>query len=97
MKFTRSVTDAEAGAFFKNSIGGCATGNEYNALSVSLLGNTWTVELKIWRYCGHDKSNYVNKGAHCFGNVCSSVDYRVLTCTKVVTCDGDCTYLDCGG
>lgn len=97
MTFTRPVTDKEASAFFKNSIADCATGNQYNALDVTQLGNTWTVQLKIWRYCGHDASNYVNKGAHCFNNICTSADYRVLTCTKSVTCEGPCEYRYCGG
>lgn len=94
--FTNAVTAQQANDFVKGSIGGCATNNEYDILYVSQNGQTWTWDLRIWRYCGIGKSNYLNKDAHCIGNVCASSDSRTLTCSKIVYCHSVCFPWQCG-
>lgn len=95
--FTTDVSEKQARDFFRTSIAECVTGNDYWTLGVSRNGRTWTTQVKVWRYCGVGKSNYVNKGAHCIGDVCASEDYRVLTCSKTANCadNEECSYSAC--
>lgn len=94
--FNKSVNKQQAIDFFKSSLGDCATGNEYDILGVTQNNKTWTIQLKIWRYCGTGGSNFVGKGAHCINDVCVSQDYRVLTCWKTVNCHDECDFTACG-
>lgn len=95
--FSKAVNKDQAIQFCRNSLGACATGNnEYDILKVAQQGNTWTIGLRIWRYCGNGGSNFVDKGQHTINGITATSDTRDLDCFYSVNCHGTCHCNQCG-
>lgn len=115
------VGNAQALAFFKASIGNCATGGDlevtsalgsdcevpcatnremphttYCVLWAPRVCRIWTINVKVWRYCGNGGLVNLKKANHCSGGLCASSDNLSLTCWKSVECRGDCNCGSCG-
>lgn len=104
--FNTYVSYDQSLAFFRTSLGGCATGNDYLVL-VSYFSDCmshtgpplckyWVYVVKIWRYCGNGGRVSLDKGIHCSDNLCAIYDNLSLSCTKSVECRGECTCAQCG-
>lgn len=96
IEFKEEVTTQQALDFLKRSANDCATGKDFGIENIEHKGKTWIFTLKIWRYCGTGPSNFVSRGAHCYGNICSIIDKRALTCNKTVNCADYCDFKWCG-
>lgn len=96
INFDSDVNEAQATTFFVNSLGKCATGNDYEILKIESKGRVWTFHINVWRYCGNGASNFVERGKHTIGTLTALSDGRALKCTKSVTCSGKCDCPLCG-
>lgn len=83
--------------FFRSSLGGCATGNQYDLLvsagnDCDSSGNckNWEFKVQIWRYCSNGGDVSYPKGHHCIDKVCSLYDTLSLSCVKSVKCYSKC-------
>lgn len=86
-----------ATAFFRSSLGGCATGNQYdllasvgNSCSSSNNCKNWEFKVEIWRYCGNGGNGSRAQGHHCIDKVCALYDTLSVSCTKSVDCNTKC-------
>lgn len=95
--FPRDVTIQVALDYLKASLESCATGGDYLVTNITPNGRTWTFDLKVWRYCGYNKSSFVDKKNFCHNSICAVSDQRSLTCGERVWCIGDCKVGNCGG
>lgn len=91
--------------YLDQTFGKCATGEQYSITGYTYddciivqnqpLCVKWTVQLKVWRYCGNGGKAYVSRSNRCVGNVCAYDERLSLECFKSVQCQGDCRLPDC--
>lgn len=94
--FPRDVIIQEALEYLRASLETCATGKDYDITNITPNGRTWRFDLKVWRYCGRNKSSFVDMKNFCHKGLCAVSDQRALTCGEDVRCGGYCKLGTCG-
>lgn len=61
-----------------------------------LFCKVWSINMRVWRYCGNGGSVHLERGSHALKEITSETDTLSLTCTKSVQCQWNCHCDQCG-